>query len=214
MPEPTAPSPEPSPDDAITEAKAALRADLLARRRALADELGVDGRASLADRLATAGMAWLSRYAEATGRADAPRGWTVTAYESRRTEPPMDRLVEDLRAAGLRVLMPITLPAGRLDWFDADDPDTTPLGSTALAEVDVAFTPGLAVDPRGARIGKGGGYYDRALRSLRPDTPTLTVLHGHELLDHVPDLSHDTRVSGVLTVDGVRRVGASPLPAE
>ncbi|GAA1161730.1 5-formyltetrahydrofolate cyclo-ligase [Ornithinicoccus hortensis] len=74
-----------------------------------------------------------------------------------------------------------------------------------LAEVDVAFTPGLGVDGRGIRIGKGGGYHDRALQLLRPDTPTVTVLHEHELLPHVPDEPHDTPVWGVLTADGVRQ---------
>lgn len=206
MSEPSTPSRTPTPGRRVAAAKSTLRADLLARRRVLADELGSTGRADLAELLATAGMDWLLRYAESSGRAGAPDGWTVTAYEARRTEPPVERLVERLRAHGVRVLMPITLSleSGRLDWFDAADPDAVPLGSHVLAEVDVAFTPGLAVDPRGVRIGKGGGYYDRALQLLRPGAPSVTVLHRHELLDQVPGEPHDTPVWGVLTPDGVQ----------
>ncbi|GAA1138166.1 5-formyltetrahydrofolate cyclo-ligase [Ornithinicoccus hortensis] len=207
MPDPSSPAQTPTPESNPVAAKTALRAQLLARRRALADGFGPDGRRELADRLATAGIDWFLRYAAASGRPDAPAGWTVTAYQSRRTEPPVEDLVDRLRARGVRVLMPITLSleSGQLDWFDVADPDSTPLARGVMAEVDVAFTPGLGVDGRGIRIGKGGGYYDRALQLLRPDTPTVTVLHEHELLPHVPDEPHDTPVWGVLTADGVHQ---------
>lgn len=44
----------------------------------------------------------------------------------------------------------------------AEPPDGTPLDPAAAADV-VFLVPGLAFDPAGTRLGRGGGHYDRAL---------------------------------------------------
>ena len=72
---------------------------------------------------------------------------------------------------------------------------------------DVVLVPALAVDRDGARLGQGGGYYDRFIASLdrlasRP--VLLATVYAHEL---VPAGTFeydalDRRVDGAVTADG------------
>lgn len=187
------------PADPTPQAKAAWRERLRADRRALIEAQGEAGRVEQAAALARVMTDWLAQEAVRQGWPGVA-GMTVTAYEQMRTEPPLDEFIARARQAGVRVLVPITLGEGRLDWADATDPDRTPLGAQAWRRVDVAFVPALAVDRAGTRMGKGGGYYDRALRELPADTPVVVVLHDHELLDApLPAMDHDTPVDRVVT---------------
>ena len=69
---------------------------------------------------------------------------------------------------------------------------------------DVVFTPLLAFDRRGGRLGQGGGHYDRTLQNLRRMKPVLVVglaYAGQELPD-IPMESHDQRLDAILTETG------------
>jgi len=67
------------------------------------------------------------------------------------------------------------------------------------------IVPGLAVDPTGIRLGRGGGSYDRALGRVPVGTFTCVVLNEVELLDQVPAAAHDRRVSAAVTEERVVR---------
>lgn len=112
-----------------------------------------------------------------------------------------------LVAAGVTVLVPITLGQGRLDWCDLTDPDRRHLGAAALSRVDVVLLPALAVARSGVRLGKGGGYYDRLAPLLPPTAVRVAVLHEHEVVAGLPAEPHDITVSHVLTRAGVQRLG-------
>jgi 5-formyltetrahydrofolate cyclo-ligase len=125
----------------------------------------------------------------------------VTAFEPLRTEPPVDRLTAALQAAGVRVLVPLTLERPRLDWADLADPERTPLGEAVLDRVDVFLVPGLAVSAAGVRLGQGGGYYDSTLPRARRRSggaPVVVCLHDHEVVPAVPADAHDAVVDAVL----------------
>ncbi len=63
----------------------------------------------------------------------------------------------------------------------------------------LVLVPGLAVDRRGRRLGRGGGYYDRTLPLAAAGTPLVVLLHDGELLPEVPAEPHDVAVTGVIT---------------
>ncbi|MER6913221.1 5-formyltetrahydrofolate cyclo-ligase [Streptomyces sp. NPDC000594] len=150
---------------------------------------------------------------------------TVAAYVSVGGEPGTRALLDALRARGIRVLLPVLLPDNDLDWGEYRGPGslapagrgllepTGPrLGPEAVLDADAMLVPGLAVDGRGVRLGRGGGSYDRVLARLERAgrSPALVVLlYGHEVVDRVPAEPHDRPVRAAVTPEGVRRF---PVP--
>lgn len=74
---------------------------------------------------------------------------------------------------------------------DPGRPEVDPL------EVDWALVPGLAFDDRGYRLGRGGGYYDRLLPTLRPEAPRWALAYEVQWVDALPVEPHDARLDGV-----------------
>ena len=64
-------------------------------------------------------------------------------------------------------------------------------------EVDWVLVPGLAFDRRGYRLGRGGGYYDRLLPTLRPDAARWALIFAAQWVEQVPTEPHDKPVDGV-----------------
>ena len=179
-------------DTAAPPSKATVRRHLLAGRRSR--EATADGPA-----LATRVLALLER---------SPA--TVCAYVATAGEPPTADLLDRLLAGGHRVLLPVLLPDLDLDWaalaagedlvpgrLGLREPPGPRLGPDAVALADLLVCPGLAGDRTGARLGRGGGSYDRAL--ARTSARSVLLLHDHEVLDSVPAEAHDRPVDVIVT---------------
>jgi 5-formyltetrahydrofolate cyclo-ligase len=184
--------------------KTALRDQLLTtrRRRSLLEQQAAA--AAVAERL----LGW-----EPVRRAA-----TVAAYVSVGSEPGTGLLLERLVAAGKRVVLPVLLPDGDLDWarYDGDlvaarrgllEPSGPRLGPEAVGTADVVVVPGVAADARGHRLGRGGGSYDRALARVPVGTPVVVLLHDDEVVPEVPVAEHDRPVTAVATPSAVRVLG-------
>lgn len=190
----------------IAEAKRAARRPLLASRarRSPAQRAVVD-EALAAHLLALPSIARAAR---------------VAAYRSMAGEPGTAALLDGLVARGTTVLLPVTHDDGTLAWVEHDPAATTrrsrlgvdepvgpAVGEGALGGVEVVVLPALAVDHHGRRLGRGAGYYDRALASLTGRRPLLVALvHADELVPEVPHEEHDVPVDVVVTENGVFRV--------
>lgn len=144
---------------------------------------------------------------------------TVAAYVGTGSEPPTGLLLEALRSAGVRVLLPVLLADRDLDWAAYEGPEslapaprgllepTGPLlGVQAIATPDAVLAPALAVDRRGSRLGRGGGSYDRVLARVPVGTFVCALLFDGELLDRVPTEPHDRPVTAVATPSGITRL--------
>jgi 5-formyltetrahydrofolate cyclo-ligase len=151
------------------------------------------------------------------------RAATVAVYISLTNEPGTGPLVEQLHELGRRLILPVLMPDNDLDWAVYEGPQSLAaasrgllepvgprLGPEAVATADVVLCPGLAVDRRGHRLGRGGGSYDRALSRVPAGTFVCTLLYDGELLEQVPAEDHDRRVSAVVTPSGVTRLGGAP----
>lgn len=143
----------------------------------------------------------------------------VAAYVSVGTEPPTGPLLDTLAAAGIEVLLPVLLPDGDLDWATgparrrpgSGPPLLEPVGwrrgSAALTGCELVVVPALAVDRAGARLGRGGGSYDRALPRASAAL-TIAVLYDAELVQRLPSQPHDVPVRAVvLPATGLMRLG-------
>ncbi|RSS76666.1 5-formyltetrahydrofolate cyclo-ligase [Streptomyces sp. WAC06614] len=190
-----------------------MRRELIAARRALAP-----GAVEAAGRE-------LAR--QALALPELARAGTVAAYVSVGTEPGTRDLLDALRRHGVRVLLPVLLPDNDLDWAAYEGPASLAevahpgrmrllepagprLGPDAVTGADTVLLPGLAVDGRGMRLGRGGGSYDRVLARLAAAgaRPALVVLlYDDEVVARVPEEPHDHPVQAVATPSGVRRFG-------
>lgn len=76
-----------------------------------------------------------------------------------------------------------------------------PTAAAPEAEPDIVFTPVLAFDRRGGRLGQGAGCYDRTIAALRARKPVMVigVAYAGQELEAVPMEAHDERLDGILT---------------
>ncbi len=186
-------------------AKSVLRAKLLAARRTLTeDQRALSGR-SIRDAV--------------LGLPETEMAGTVAAYYSVGAEPDTHGLVFALWKRGTYVLLPLLRPDGDLDWASYEGPDSLapgprgllepvepPRGVTAITSADLILVPAVAVDRTGARLGRGGGSFDRALGRVGRAVLTMALLHDGELVDRVPVAGHDIPVrAAALPGEGICR---------
>lgn len=180
-----------------------MRSELLARRRAMTPA----ERAGAAEAIALHVLA-----VPVVARAR-----RIACYLSMSTEPGTGATIAGLHERGIEVVVPVSLPGGVLDWVVHDpaaalsvsalgipEPDGPRLGQDTPHGCDVVLLPALAVDHSGHRLGRGAGYYDRALEAVT--TPLCAVVFTHELLPEVPHEPHDVPVQMAVTPAGLFRV--------
>jgi 5-formyltetrahydrofolate cyclo-ligase len=187
-----------------------------ARKLALRDRLATTRRRRSLVEVSAAAHDLADRLLEAP---ELRRAATVAAYVAMGTEPGTGPLLERLADAGRRVVLPVLLPDSDLDWAVYDgpaglqragrgllEPTGRRLGRDAVATADVVLVPAMAVDRHGARLGKGGGSYDRALGRVPVGTFVCALLYDGELLEEVPTDTHDRAVTAAATPSGVTRL--------
>ena len=90
-----------------------------------------------------------------------------------------------------------------------------------MRPVDLVISGSVAVNRRGTRVGKGGGFADLeyglaiAAGIVAPDTPVLSTVHPMQVLDEeLPFTRHDVFLDYVVTADEVIRCGGDmPRPS-
>ncbi len=134
-------------------------------------------------------------------------------------EPDLRALSDDLRAAGRRTAYPRCRDDGGMDfvvvagWEDLEsgrygvlEPGSH-IPAALPATIDFVLVPGLAFDRAGARLGRGRGYYDRALvEAVSPAAVRVGVALAEQLVPDVPTESHDVRMDWLVTEEGVMRI--------
>jgi 5-formyltetrahydrofolate cyclo-ligase len=186
-------------------AKAAVRGEVLAARRALT----AAQRADNAARVQAALREWIPGPL-ATG----PGSPVVTAYVPMGIEPGGADLPDVLRRVlppRFRLLLPVLRDDLDLEWAvyhgtlaparrGLREPGGPRLDVAAVADATLLVVPALAVDRRGVRLGRGGGSFDRALARAAPSARVVALLHDGELREiDLPAETHDRRVDAVIT---------------
>ena len=113
----------------------------------------------------------------------------VLLYDALAGEPDSGPWIEWCRARGVAVFTP-----------EVDGPDLRVMpGDVDPATLDVVVVPGLAFTADGARLGQGGGHFDRFLVRLRAGCLTIGVCYAEQLVDHLPTSDLDVHVDRVVT---------------
>ena len=195
--------------------KAELRRAVIARR----DTLDLDVRAAksavicarlveLLDRLDAAAPHTVAAHAATGSEVDpaafaaaaAKRGWRV-AY-------PCMLSTSDAAACGQRMCMRAVSAGDASEApfiahptraFAATDVDSDHFPIVPAAELDMVVVPLVAFDRTGARLGYGGGCYDRYLPTLSATCQVVGIAFDKQRVDHVPTDAHDLPLSHIVS---------------
>lgn len=185
--------------------KARLRAALLQRRRAM----------SAADKARES--------AEICAQVLRSPAWqcarTLAAYMPLPDEVDVTPLIRAALQRGMTVLLPRV--AGRkLVWHRVASLDAAHFAAGAFGirepraeqapvcaphdapQPILWLVPGVGFDARGGRLGRGGGFYDRALRAAQAVTGTVGVAFACQILDAVPVTAQDWTLESVVSPAG------------
>ncbi len=150
---------------------------------------------------------------------------SIAAFVGVRGEPDTSMLLQAWLARGRELWLPrvhVEPGSGLMTFEQVRDLDELVDGPMGLREpapvrddgdtrfahrVEVILVPGLAFDRSGARLGQGGGYYDRALKGLgKTDPVRVGLCFADELRpegETLPIEDHDARVHVIVTDEGV-----------
>ncbi len=195
--------------------KQAMRASAIATRDSLSAAERARRSAAICDEL----FARVASACEASGRLSP----TVTVYAAMRSEVDLDAFIRAAYDRGWRVAFPCMQRVGAgqsmcmrtvsfADYRDGSVPFIKrPVTSFVPApedearfplidprEIDVMAVPLVAFDGTGARLGYGGGNYDRYLPLLRPDCLVAGVAFAEQRVDRVPIEPHDRPLSRII----------------
>lgn len=195
--------------------KAELRRAVIARRNAIDLDVRAAKSAVVCARLVelmessgTAGQRTVAVYAAMGSEVDpaafaaaaAKRGWRV-AY-------PCMLSATDAMACGQRMCMR-TVAAGDVSTapfiahptraFAVTDIDSDRFPIVPAAELDMIIVPLVAFDRTGARLGYGGGCYDRYLSTVAPECLIVGIAFDEQRVDHVPTDPHDLPLPNIVS---------------
>ena len=191
-------------DEAIEEAKAALRI----RARAARASLDHEERAEAAKAAARHFFDGIALQASDV----------VAAYWRIRDELDCQPILVKLMDSNQTVVLPVVLgPEQPLDlrvWeqgaslYESGFGTLAPSELAPKAEPDIVIMPLLGFDGRGTRLGYGGGYYDRTLAAMTKKPRLIGLAFAAQELDRIPRETHDVPLDAIVTEAGVRQFGA------
>ena len=114
----------------------------------------------------------------------------VSAYEEFDNEPSLLSLRSWCDANGVELLLPTIKSETELSWSWHGEP-------RSLENAELVIMPALAAGKDGSRLGRGKGYYDRAVATL--STPRVVVVHDTELFENLPVEDFDQPADAIVT---------------
>lgn len=195
--------------------KAELRRAVIARRDALDLDLQAAKSADICARLV-----------DLLGRLDAAAPHTVAVYAAMGSEVDPAAFAAAAAKRGWRVAYPCMLSAAEAaacgqrmcmravaagdadaapfiahptQAFAATDIDSNRFPIVPAEALDMIVVPLVAFDQTGARLGYGGGCYDRYLPTVAPERLIVGIAFDEQRVDHVPTDAHDLPLSHIVS---------------
>lgn len=196
--------------------KQSLRQSIIASRSVLPEAERVHFSRTIADRIAG-----LDAYRKAA---------TVLGYMNFGAEFAAEIFVRQALRDGKQVLLPrVNADTKQLDVYQVTDlaQDVAPgLWSipepraercrkvVELACVDFILLPGVAFGRDGARLGYGGGYYDKLLARIAHRPVLVAAAFALQVVEHIPLEATDRKVDWLITEQETIRCAASAAESE
>ena len=140
---------------------------------------------------------------------------SIMAFLAMQDEPDLDPLISTWLHESRTVLAPLVQWAERtMTPVELKDPlpqaDPNPKakprepngGVVSQGPPAVVLVPGMAFTAEGSRLGRGGGFYDRFLRTLPKSSLRIGVCFSAQIMPVLPTERHDEPVSFLLTEAG------------
>lgn len=142
---------------------------------------------------------------------------TVACYLANDGELDPIAIIQYCWQQNIQVLLPVLDPckAGHLVFVDYQanspmqaniygiaEPIATTNNTISLQEIDLIFTPLVAFDRTGNRLGMGGGYYDRSLAPIKKEklnTKIIGLAHNTQQAEKLPVDGWDIPLHGIVT---------------
>ena len=147
------------------------------------------------------------------------RSGVVLAYMNFGTEFDSRSWVMQVLADGKRLVLPkVNRDTGQLDLYRVHDLESQlaaglwgiaePVPERCerlidLNEVEFALLPGVAFARDGARLGYGGGYYDKLLARMTHSPALVAAAFALQVVQDVPQEATDVRVEWLVTEQGI-----------
>ncbi|RGK81544.1 5-formyltetrahydrofolate cyclo-ligase [Collinsella sp. TF09-1AT] len=194
--------------------KAELRRAVIARR----DALDLDVRAAksavvcarlveLLDRLGAAAPRTVAVYAAMGSEVDPAAFAAAAAKRGWRAAYPCMLSATDAMAYGQRMCMRAVSACNASETpfiahptraFAATDVDNIRFPIVPAEALDMVVVPLVAFDRTGARLGYGGGCYDRYLPTVSPACQIIGIAFDEQRVDHVPTDAHDLPLPNIV----------------
>ena len=137
----------------------------------------------------------------------------VLFYASFRTEVNTDIMIVESLDMGKTVILPkVNREENRLTKHVINgleelvpghmgilEPDMEKHSEIKVEDIHMLVVPGLAFDAKGARIGYGGGYYDKLLSRIKGERTIAALAFEAQIFDSLPMEEHDIPVDYIIT---------------
>lgn len=195
--------------------KAELRRAVIARRNAIDLDVRTAKSAVVCARLVelmkssgAAGQRTVAVYAAMGSEVDPAAFAAIAAARGWRVAYPCMLPASDAAARGQRMCMR-AVSAGEASEapfiahptraFAATDVDSDHFPIVPAKALDTIIVPLVAFDRTGARLGYGGGCYDRYLPMLSPACQIIGIAFDEQRVDHVPTDAHDLPLPNIVS---------------
>ncbi len=144
---------------------------------------------------------------------------SVMFYAAFRSEVQTKGVMSRCMERGVRLALPVTLPASRglqprlvtdlaLDlrpgYCGIAEPDPAKTKTIDPAVIEAVMVPGSVFDLRGGRLGYGGGFYDRFLAQEAPQALRIGLAFALQVVaGELPLAAHDQRLDYLVTDERV-----------
>ena len=138
---------------------------------------------------------------------------TALLYYSVNDEVDTLRIIEYCLSINKKIALPVCKRDGLLDFYFIESLTDLTEGKFKIPAPDISFckpvtdysdsvciVPALCFDKTGSRLGYGGGYYDRFLKSH--NVFSIGLCYDSFLYDTIPSENHDIKVDSIVTESG------------